>query len=205
MAGFIAPIAGALGGLFDGIFGGPKQTTTTNQTTNQNQSGTSTSTPNLSPLQQGVVNNFLNSANSGLTQSGTQANEMTGQQLQTNNNTYDAQNRVLQNTLAARGLTYSPVAASGTTAIKLAGAGANAATLGNAPILKQQLYNSNLSNIINAFRASPFGTTTDSSSTGTSNTEGTSTVQSKQNPFSAALQGFIGGGGVGSIGKLFGA
>lgn len=183
MAGFIAPIIGGLAGLFGG--GTQKNTKTsgtitnnTSNTQNTTQSGTNTNTPNLSPYQTSLANLFTK----GLADQYNNDTNLTGYTqggLQTINNEANLNDKILNNTLAARGLSFSPVAATSEEQANLSRLGQGSSFLSQIPLLQRQLKSQALGQAIQGFSALPTGSTQTSNTSGT--TTGTSTGTQTQN------------------------
>lgn len=233
MAAFIAPLIGGLAGLFGG---GQQQKTQTSGTIKNDQSGTfsqggtsaststGTTTPNLTPLQQALISQFSKGA-SDLFSSSTNLNPYAASGLQTINQGGDIANKVLQNSLAARGLSYSPAAANATTQNQLGTISQGSTFLNSLPLLQRQLQSGALSQLMQAFQVQPVGSTTTGTQQGTTQQSGTTSqtgTQTQQgtnlvsgNPMAGLFSG-IGAGlfgpnqsGTGSnlsdiIGRIFG-
>ena len=200
MAGFVLPIISGLAGLF----GGGKQQTQTqnsNSTTNSSQQGSqqqqqaSSSTPNLSPIQQamlqqiyaGTTNNLNNATNlNGYTQAGLQSINQGAQAAQQSLN--------MQN--ANQGLQFSPAAATSTDLNTLARTGQQAQFQSSIPLLQTQLSQNALQQAMQGFQIQPTGVSNAGVSSGseaqqgTSNTQGTQTTTTTGNPIAGALGGF---------------
>lgn len=217
MAGFIAPILSGITGLA-GLFGGGQQQKTTTQGTTS-QTGTSntnnTTTPNLSPIQQQLVNMFTQGAQNLYNQGPTDLSGYTAGGLQQINNSSNIANKTLSNTLAARGLSYSPAAANALTANESNRVNQSASFLQQIPLLQRQLQQQNIQGLTSAFQALPTAVT--STGSGTTNTTGTTnqTQTVNGNPIAGGLSGLgsgiaatlpdwtklFGGGGGGSNGN----
>jgi hypothetical protein len=244
MASLAAGLVGSLIPGLAGLFGGGQQQkvqtsgTISNQGTGSFQQGgttsstgastqTGTTTPNLSPLQQALVQQFSKGASDLYNQS-TNLNPYAAAGLQNINAGGDIANKVLQNSLAARGLSYSPAAANATTQQQLSTIGQGSQFLNSLPLLQRQLQQQSLGQLMQAFQVQPIGSTTTGAGTqtqqGTTQQSGSETqnnVQTQQgtnlvsgNPAAGAISGFGAGlaapgpGGVSNlsniIGKMFG-
>ncbi len=199
MASFLAPILGAVIPGLAGLFGGGKQQqVNTNQTTNQSQqgfqSGQTSSTPNLNPFQQTLAQLFSGGA-ADLYKQSQNLSPYTSQGLQTIQGQGAGNAKSIANNLAARGLSFSPAAATATTQNTLNTGNQMNSFLQGIPLLQRQLQTQGLDEMMKAFGVQPFGTTTDqsgqSSMTGTSNMSGTNVQQG--NP----MGGLFGGLGAG--------
>jgi hypothetical protein len=163
MASFIAPIISGLAGLFGG---GTQATVKSNsqsqqqgsQTQQGNTSQTSSVTPNLSPFQQQLAQLFTQGAGDLYNQSTNLQPYTTGglQQIQQQGG---ANNQVLSNILAARGLSASPAAATALSGNVLNTGNQMNQFLQTVPLLQRQLQTQSLGQLIGAFGALPTGVT----------------------------------------------
>jgi hypothetical protein len=163
-----------------GLFGGKKQQTTTN---NSSASGTSssqgTSYNNFDPssLQNLLSNTFgydaLNNFSNGSTDS--LINSIKTQGLQGINQQQGIAQKLASNTLASRGLAYSPYAAGALQQPQTAALGQQTQLLNSLPILRQQLNTQNLSNLEQAYKTIPINTSSGSSTNTQQQQSGTST------------------------------
>jgi hypothetical protein len=189
----IAPLIGGLAGLIP-------STTTTKTNSSSNNQGSSESnaqgqtagstTPNLSPFQQQLAQQFTNSA-TNLNNSATNLAPYTTGGLQQIQNQGGANQQILANTMAGRGLSYSPA---GTAALNqnTINTGNQASTfLQSIPLLQRQLQTQSLQGLISSFGALPTGV----SSTGSSTQTGSGSSQSSGQ--AASTQTSTGGGGIG--------
>lgn len=149
MGGF-ASVVGGIGGIGDilgGLFG-----STTRTSTNYNQ------TPTYDPATEGLRQQLIQAQQSNLGKdidlSGYQS-----QGLQTINQGYDAANKALQQTLSARGLTYSPMAGSASAALGTQRIGAGIQFQNQIPLLAQQLYQQKLQSALQTFASMPYSVT----------------------------------------------
>ena len=217
-------IGSAIGGLA-GLFGGGKQqkTQTSGTITNsgtQNQTGTfgtsgqqtGFSSPNLSPLQQALIQQFTGTA-SNLNRQAADLSGYKAQGLSDINDTSNAASQALRNNLATRGLSFSPTAANAETQQRIGLAGQQSQFLNSLPLLQRQLQQQSLQQLMNAFQVIPTGTTTGgtTSQSGTTNETGTSnSTQTQQgtnlvsgNQMGGLFSG-LGGGLFSSLPFLFG-
>jgi hypothetical protein len=190
-----APLVGAGLSALAGLFGGKKQQETqTNQNTTQNfnQNTSSSNTPNLNPFQQQLAQLFTQGSidryNKDLnltpyTQQGMQ--QIAGQGA--------ANNKIISNILAQRGLSYSPAAATGLTQNALNTGGQMNQFLSGIPLLRRDMEQDNLKGLMQAFSVQPVGSTSTGSSSGTSTGTMTGTNVQSGNP----AAGFFGGLGAG--------
>jgi len=208
MASFVAPILGGLAGLFGG--NSTKQTNTTSSQTgtqNQNYSNTGSTTPNLNPFQQQLAQMFSQGAMQQF-QNGTNMAPYTSQGLQQIQGQSTANSKAIANNLAARGLSYSPAAATAMTQNTVNSGNQAQTFLQGVPLLQHQLQQGNLQQLMQAFSTQPTGVTTTGSGTGsgTSTTNGTqqSTTSTPGGGLAGLLSGFASlfglGGGSGSGG-----
>ena len=146
MGGF-AGVVGGIGGIGD-ILGGLFGSTTRSNT---NYSQTPTYDPAAEGLRQQLINSQMANLNKDVDLSGYQS-----QGLQTINQGYDAANKALQQTLASRGLTYSPVAGSSTAALGTQRIGAGINFQNQIPLLANQLYQQKLQSALQTFASMPY-------------------------------------------------
>ena len=224
MASFMLPIISGLAGLFGG---GQQQQTNTNQTTNQSSAGTSSSstTPNLSPLQQALAQMFTSGAANQFA-SATNLQPYTTQGLSGIQGQGAQNQQAIQNAVAARGLSFSPAASTAETMNTLNTGNQMQSFEQQVPLLQRQLQTQGLQQLMQAFGVLPTGVSTTGSSTmnGTSNTQGTGTVNgnplgglfsglgaglagpsSSTSNLSSLLSGLFGGSstsGLGSVGSV---
>lgn len=217
---FAGLLTAGLGAGFSGLaglFGGGKQqkvqtSGTISNTGTQSQSGTSASsgfnttnlTHNLSPLQLSLIGQFTKGAGDLFNQ----ANDLSGYRsegLKTINQNANLADKVLQNSLAARGLTYSPAAANAITQGQINRVGQQSQFENQLPLLQRQLQESALGDIMKAFQLLPtdttqssaFGGQTASNQTGTSSS--TQTQQGTNLVSGNPLTGLFGGLGSGFL------
>ena len=182
MAAFVAPILTGISGLA-GLFGGGTQQTqkVNNTTTSNNQSST---TPNLSPIQQALINQFSNQAEN-LANQGTNLQPYEASGLQQIGSTEQSNQANISNTLAAKGLQYSPAAGNAYTQNVINAGNQQSQFLNQIPLLQRQIQQQNIAGLESAFQVQP--TATSSTQSGTSNTQGTQTTSG--NPIAGALGG----------------
>lgn len=196
-------LGGAIGGLNPG--GGTTTTSgtsNTNANTNQNynQSGSSTPTYDASTdyLRKILNNQVLQNLQNPTDLTGYESSGAAGI-----NSTGDAQKTSLNQNLASRGLTYSPVAATSNAAVDQ-NTGNQINSLHNSiPLIQQQLYEQKLSDALGQFKANPFGTSTagQGSSAGTTQSTTDTNSTSKTTPAGGILGGIL--GGIGAVAKGF--
>lgn len=186
-------------------------TSNTTGTLTGTQSQTSSSTPTFDPITEALRQQLIQSAGQQLS-SVPSANSLISSGIQNINQGTDASRSALQQTLAARGLTYSPLAGSATANLENQRIGAGVSYANQAPALQQQLYTNALSNALNTFRAMPFATTgTTTGSTNQSQSQNTTqnqTTSGTQNTNQTQQQQQKTGGGwggvLGAVGGLLG-
>ena len=177
---FIGALIGAgINGIAGAFQGGPQKQATQQNTT---QSQTPVISSNVQPLQTGILGSALSGLSApnmaGYTSSGMQNIAQQGQ----------ANQNILNNTLAARGLTYSsPLATAESTGIQQNTGNQQNQFLNSVPLVQQQLLQQNLAGAVNAFRANPYGTT------GTQNITGNGSIT----PSGGILGGLVSGLGTG--------
>lgn len=152
----------------------PKTTTTNvNQnsggTQNQNFQQAGTTTPTYtSPFQGELENQMLSQASNSL-KNPFDTSGFASNALKNINTGADVNKTILQNTLAARGLGQSPIAASATASQEQSRVAQGTDFLNQLPMLQEQIYNQRLNNALNVFRSAPLGSST--SSDGSSSTD----------------------------------
>ena len=202
MAALAAPLVGIAGSLLGGLFGGKPATTnvSSNTASSSTGSGASTSAPVLDPGQIALKNAILGSGTQQLTSAPADLSGIQSQMLQNTNTGYNSADQVLRQTLAARGLSYSPLAGAAESSLGTQRIGAGINVLNQMPLLREQLYQQRLQNALNAFRGIPFATrgTTNFNQGGNQYMTGVST---QTNP-----GGMLGGlfGNLGSTAPMFG-
>lgn len=187
----LIPAAISAGQAVAGALGGGKQSTTTQ---NQNQGGafsqSSTTTPNLSPFQSQLAQLFTRGAQ-GLWDQSTNLSPYTTQGMQGITQQGSANRENIANSLAARGLSYSPAAATALTQNTLNTGNQQSQFLSQIPLLQRQLQQQSLQQLIGAFGALPTSVT--SATSGTS----TGTGGGSQSVFGNPAAGAVGGGTAG--------
>ncbi len=192
-------IIGGIGGLASGLLGEPPTTTNTSgnttgtSETNSNQSSqsqftqflnsllnslsstsggttnTSSTTPNLSPATQQLLDQltgkYLQSTNPSL--QGYQA-----QQTQGINRNSNLQSQAVDNIMASRGLSTSPVAGTAQANVQNSRIGQITGLNESLPLLQDQLNQSHLASAANFMNMIPHGTTTTGGTTNTQDTTG---------------------------------
>lgn len=189
MASFILPIISGLTGLFSG--GAKKQTDTNfNNKTDQSQSGTTSgsTSPNFSPLQQQLMQMFTNGAINQYNQ-GTDLSGYKNQGIRDINSTGNAARKNLDNSIASRGLSFSPAAANADTSLEQGRIGNIQNFLQTIPLLQRQIQQQNIQGLQSAFGIIPTGT----NSTGTSNVTGTSTSSGTGQQIQSSPGGWLSG------------
>lgn len=153
---------GLLGGL-GGLFGNRPKTYTTDQTgsstgtTDASQYQDFYSNPTYDPysdaLRRGMIQNTLN-----YMQTDPDLTGYTAQGLQQINQSGSALKQSIADTLASRGLSYSPIAGSALTSADINRVQQGNQFINQIPLLRQQLQQQKMSDIVNTFRALPYGT-----------------------------------------------
>lgn len=151
--GGLAGVLGGIGGITDilGSLFGSSQTTNTSGTTSSQYGQTPTYDPAAESLRQALISGQISNLGKDVDLSG-----YTSSGLQTINQGYDAANKALQQTLASRGLTYSPVAGSSTAALGTQRIGAGINFQNQIPLLAQQLYQQKLQGALQTFASMPY-------------------------------------------------
>ena len=188
-----------------GFFGASGPNTQTNSTTSSSGSASgnssSSTTPNLSPEQQQIANSFGNGAvnqyNRGTDLTPYKTSTMEGIAEQGQNNAAQ-----IANSLASRGLSYSPAAGTALTQNTLNTGNQQNQFLSSLPLLQHQLDQGNLQQLIQSFSALPTATSTSGSFNQNQNQNSTTNQTSKTT--SSPLGGLLSGVGSG-LGLLLGA
>lgn len=206
----IGALIGGIGGGLAGLFGGGKQQQTqTNGTITNNTSSTSNGSYSNNPVFTGLQNALINQFTSGAASLYNQSTNMapyTASGLQQINNTANASATAENANLAARGLSFSPAAATAQTQGRQAQAGQQSQFLNSIPLLQRQLQQQSLGQLMQAFQVIPTGSTGTTSQTGTQT--GTQTQQGTNlvsgNPLAGATSGLVSGGLSGyGLGNLY--
>lgn len=207
MASLILPLISGLAGLFGGD---STKKTTTDQTASQTGTASgntsSSNTPQLSDLQS-LLANITGSAAIDQYKSGPstiQATKIAGEQSIDANE--QAAQKSVSNTLAARGLAYSPYAGTALAQPVLNAANQQSQLAESLPILSQQLNNQNISTLEGAFSATgPVGSTSTGSTSGTtsqnSSQQGTQIASTPGGGIAGLLSGLGAGFAAPSAGK----
>ena len=177
--------------------------TTGSQTTSGTTSGTSSgsTSPVLSAEQQMISNAYgnalMNQYNQGVNLAPYQA---AGDQSINQQGNANAAN--IANSLASRGLSYSPAAGTAITQNRLNTVNQENQFNESIPLLQQQINQGNIQQMISGFSALPTGSTTTGTTSGTtsSNTQSQQTQTKSTNPLAGLLSG-VGSG----LGLLLGA
>lgn len=200
MPSWMTPVGNAIGGASAGF---PTSTTTTGSGSSQGtfqQQGTSnmfgSSTPTFDPVADSLRKHLIDSSLTNL-YSDTDLSGYKAQGLDTINRGTDANKAAIDATLASRGLSYSPMAATSEISNQLAGQGQKSQFVNNIPLLQQQIYQQKLAAALNVFRSNPYGT--DVSQSGSTDSSG-SQDQTYNNQQKTTSGGGIGGilSGIGS-------
>lgn len=197
MAAAAIPIVGSLiSGVLGGIFGNKQQTSTIDQTqtNNQNstQAGTGQTTPTYADLEGSVKDQLLKYMLGNLFGNQTDLSGYATSGIANNNTALDAGMNNLNATLAARGLTNSPIAVSAIANLGAQRAQANAGVLQQLPLLNEQIRQQRLNQLNGFFTSLPVGQKTDTSqaSSGASTTTTKGTQTGPYNPTNPAAGGF---------------
>ena len=199
----IAPLVGGLLGGLGGWLGGGKQqqvnssfnnTSTQNQNTSQSGTTANYSTPNLSPIQQAMLNQIYAGTSNQL-KNGTNLTGYTQQGLENiNSGAQNAQASINANN-AARGLNFSPAGSAATTSNTLSRVGQGNQFLSQVPLLQTQLQQQALQQAMQGFQIQPTAVTSGGAtnqtgvSSGTTNSSGTGVNMQYGNPAGGAVSG----------------
>ncbi len=167
-APLIASGISALGGLL----GNRKQEVKSSSTTDHNNTVTGSSTPVLDPynqqLRDTLVDYYRRSLDDDTDLSGYKANG-----LATINSSGKARTNMIRNSLAARGLSFSPQAALAPAMSESSRIGDQAQFINTVPMLAQQLKQQRLNDAASFQRGLPYGTSTVGTDTGRTQMAGT--------------------------------
>lgn len=187
MASFVLPIISGLAGLFGG--GKQQQTSGTSSTSGQqNVSSNGQTAPNLSPAQQQLASLFTTQAK----QFGSTAPDLTGYTqggLETINNQNAGAAAATKNMLAARGLGFSPAAATTQTIQDQGRQSQIMQFLSQIPLLQRALQQQGIQTEEGAFSTVPVGQTSSGGSTTTSSGETNQTGTVSGNPLAGLFSG----------------
>lgn len=191
---------GALGSGIAGGMGGTTKTSGSNTTDSSSTlNGTASSTPTFDPqtenLRQQLINSVLGNLNSDTDMSG----YLSGA-LQTNNTGFDAAKTALNQTLASRGLTYSPVAGTATSNLDTQRIGSGINIQNQMPLLQQQMYQQKLQQALQTFASMPHGTTGTTNQNQISNQNQTFNQTQTTTPSGGIFGGIM--SGLGALGSL---
>ena len=165
----ILPLLSGLAGLFGG---GQQQETSGTQSTTGTQNTSSSTTPNLSPIQQNLINQFTTGAENQYNQ-GTNLQPYTASGLQQIGATGQSNMQNIGSTLAQKGLQYSPAAGNAYTQNAINTGNQQSQFLNQIPLLQRQMQQQNIQGLESAFQIQPTAT----SSTGTTNSSSTTNQQ----------------------------
>lgn len=189
----ISALAGLLGG------GKPKVTTTTSDTSSSSSGQfDQSSTPILSQAQNDLIDYFTNAAKNKFNAGAPDLSGYTAGGLQNINDAGDLKSKIMANTLASRGLSFSPAAAFSQVQPQSDRLAQSSSFLNTIPLVKKQLEDQNFQNLLDSFKLLPTGTSASgtSSQSGTSSTKGTTTQPGN------ALGGLFSGLGAGLFAGL---
>jgi hypothetical protein len=175
---FIGPAISALAGLF----GGRKQ----KQEAFNEQDSSQVTSPELS-YNQRVLSDAMTRALIDRLYKDIDLSGYTSGGLQTINQASDARNKIISNILAARGLSFSPAAATQQTLAENARLADASSFLNTIPLLSRQLQTENIENLMRGFNILPTATRT----SGSTSQRGTQLIPGNMlgGAFSGAAQG----------------
>lgn len=211
MAGFIVPLVAGLGSALTGLFGSKnsgQQQTGGSQTTNQGQTttGATSTTPVLSDLQRRLADIYTQGYGDLLANADLGGYSSVGQQAIAGQG--NANRQIINNLMAARGLSFSPAAAAPLTQNLLNTGNQLSNFTSQIPLLQRQLKQQSLEGVVNAFRSLPTASTSSTSQTGSgfSHVDQFGNVTTSGNPVAGALSGGLAGlfAPNGSGGTMFG-
>jgi hypothetical protein len=194
-----AGIGSAIGGIA-GLFGGGKQQKIqTSGTITNNQSGnfSSATNPNFSPLQNALIQQFTQGASNLYNQStNLQPYEASG--LEQINQGSNAASQAENANLAARGLSFSPAAATANNQNILSRTAQQSQFANSIPLLQRQMQQQSLQQLMGAFSAIPTGQTSSGQTTQNSTQTQNGTNLVSGNP----MAGLFSGAGAGLMAGL---
>jgi len=200
-------LGSAFGGLA-GLFGGGKQqkTQTSGTISNTGQGSytsnqTGTTTPNLTPLQKSLIQQFTTGASNLYNQS-TNLQPYAASGLEQINQGSNAAQQAIAANYASRGLNFSPMAATGQTQNILARTGQQAQFMNSLPLLQRQLQQQALQQLMGAFQAIPTGVTQTQTGGGKTMQSGTQTQQGTNLVSGNPMAGLFSGLGAGTMASL---
>lgn len=194
----VLPIISGLAGLFGGAASQKTQTSgTQSQTSNSTNTQSGSTTPNFSPLQQQLINQFT-SGESNLANSAQNLNGYEASGLQQIGSQAKAQNEQTSNQLASQGLSFSPAAATENTLNQENQLNQSQQFMNQIPLLQRQLQQQALTQLQGGFSAIPTGVNT----SGTSNTTGSSNSSIQGTNIQSTPGGALAGGLAGVGGAL---
>lgn len=184
----VAGISGLLTALFPDT---TTQSGTTNSSGAQSGSSSSSSTPTMSSLQQMLSQMFGSAAMNQYTQGSPGVVQATKQQgLQAIGQTEQAATTNVSNSLAARGLGYSPYASTALAQPAIAAAGQQSSLLSSLPMLQNSLNLQNIGALEGAEGATgPEGTTSNAISNLTTSSTGSTTGKTQNQGILGSLFG----------------
>lgn len=180
-----------------------KTDTTNDSTQNVDLSNMPNYTPEMAAYRDQILNALRNRFISGTDLSG-----YTTSSLQNINAASDLRTKAMNNILAARGLSNSPVSANALGRIESGRIGEQLNFMNSIPLLQRQLQGEDLDQFSQFFSSLPVGTrqtgTTTLHSTGTQNTTGTQTNTQPGNVLGGLFSG-LGAGLAATLGRQYGA
>ena len=165
MPGWLLPAIAGVGSLIGGALSNRGQRTS--------QTGTQTSMPALDPAFSGLQGSILNMVQNRLSSGSALPSGYGAGQISNINRTYNLAGQNLSNTLVARGLSGSPVAANAAANLQQARAGSIVDMERGLPLLEREMQNQDLASALQALQLGRGQTSTMSSaSTGAGNALG---------------------------------
>ncbi|SRR5258706_5874704 len=204
MATAAIPIIGSLlSGLFHGKPATQTQSSSGTSTGLTSGSSTGSTAPIFDPATDQLRQLLLGAAGNQLTSAAPDLTGIQSQQLENVNHGYNDASQALQQTLAARGLTYSPVAGSSQAQLGTQRIGAGIGVMNQMPLLREQLLQQRLSNALNVFRGQPYGQKTNQSGISSTNNNFTGTSTGTSTAPGGMLGGLFTGLGAAGAGGMF--
>jgi hypothetical protein len=202
-----AGLGSAFGGLA-GLFGGGKQqkvqtngTITNNQSGNFNTNTNNTTSPNFSPLQKALMQQFTSGATNLYNEStNLQPYESSG--MEQINQGANAAGQAIAANNASRGLTFSPAGTTATNQNTLNRVNQQTQLANSIPLLQRQLQQQSLQQLMQAFQVIPTGQTQTGSQSGSTTQNSTQTQEGTNLVSGNPTAGLFSGLGAGTLASL---
>jgi hypothetical protein len=196
MASIALPLLGLLSGGLSGLFGGKSQkaTQSTDSTTTGSNAYNSNTSPVLSDFQEGLAKLFTTGLIDRYKQGPADLSGYAAGGLQDINRGADLKKQIVSNTLAQRGLSYSPAAATALAQPESERVGQGVDFMSQIPLLQRSLQQQDLQGLIQGFGALPTGQVSSGNTDTSSTTNGTTTSTGPSNMLGGLISGAASGG-----------